>query len=246
MIDMRFRKGMAVCAAISIHILAAIFLTFPGFRVVEKSFDGRAPSFAINVVRNPQTSDEVTLGGRETTAFDGKVEGPRQNRDDKKPEDKPEPPRRFANPTLDPLRDVEPLPSTPEFRAWAQGNITDPGDEGQKPKGRIGVGIPGKGDPLASVRRFQCLTEARQGKRGLECVGPGGLLFVGKPLDDPNDDPLLRPEFEARTTEIYELAKEYAPGAHPPASSAQEGYGAKAPETQRATRQRIENGRGGR
>lgn len=244
---MRFRKGLAVCAAISIHILAAIFLTFPGFRVVEKIYEGRQPSFAINVVRNPKTSDDVALGGRETNVSDGNVEGPRPSRDDKKPETKAEPPRRFANPTLDPLRDVEPLPFTPEFRAWAQGNGTGPGDEGQKPAGRIGVGVPRKGDPLAAVRRFQCLTEARQGKRGLECVGPGGLLFVGKPLDEVNDDPLLKPEPGVRSTETFEFVDDYAAGpSQPPAHSTQEEYGAKAPETQRATKQRIENGRGGR
>lgn len=244
----RLRHGIALGIAVAIHVLFGVVFTITGRIVVPvRPFDP-VPGISIRVVRSTDTNagDEQS-GAREAAGQPRGGNGPAFSRTpDPEQTARVSPVLRFRSPEVDRITDVEPLPATPEFREWAERNgsanpsnpvAAGPGGNGNA--ANIGSARPGgAGDPLAGVKLFQCLAEARQGKRGLECLAPGGRLFNGQPIGN------FDPRFEVGTPDKpdcrFEFCDDEANFDKPPPPTVQDAYDPRAPETLRAQRQRIE------
>lgn len=247
----RLRHGIALCIALAIHLVFGAVFTITGRVLLPvRPFDSE-PGISIRVVRSSDSSagDEQS-GARESAAQPSGGSGPALSRT-------PDPAAsartsrvlRFRDPDLDRITEVDPLPATPEFREWAErptpGGASRPlatGPAGTNGGAATGQGASGAaGDSLAGVKLFQCLAEARQGKRGLECLAPGGRLFSGQsigasapqvetPIGKPGEKPDCR----------FEFCDDDAAVGVPPPPTVQDAYDPRAPETLRAQRQRIE------
>lgn len=245
----RLRHGIALGIALAIHVVFGVVFTITGQIVIPvRPFDP-VPGISIRVVR----SSDSAAGNEQSGARE--AAGPPRGGDGPAPGRTPDPETtartsrilRFRVPELDRITEVEPLPATPEFREWAQrstpGTAPAPLASGSgTSNGSAGPGSnttgAGGGDPLAGVKLFQCLAEARQGKRGLECLAPGGRLFNGQPIGTPE------PRFEVGTREKpdchFEFCDDDAVLGIPPPPNVQDAYDPRAPETLRAQRKRIE------